>query len=344
LRSVGAGIIAFSGARRSPRRLWNWNTNPTSRRRYRASPASPHAARSSPWNRTRPPVGRSSPPSRWSKVDFPTPEAPMRATNSPGPILTLAPRSTRTTSGPDRYSFSSSSPTSSAGAPSSLIPEHVDRGQRARPLGRDDGRQERQDERGADDHEPVAQRELHRQVIDLVDVAGQPDHLVGVLGPDQDEAGRRAGGGARNADGHADGEEHQGDRTRGGADRLEDPDLLALLGDEQDEMADDRERGHQHDDRDDDEERELLELERREQTPVHLHPVAHPVAEAELSGNDAAHVLGVEGVVQLDLDSSDPGEPGELLREGQTQIGDRGVVIVHPDLDRTGDGVAPHLG
>src|SRR5437870_8993512 len=81
-----------------------------------------------------------------------------------------------------------------------------------------------------------------------------------------------------------------------------------------------------------------------EQTPVHLHPVAHPVAEAELSGNDAAHVLGVEGVVQLDLDSGDPGEPGELLREGQAQIGDRGVVLVHPDLDRTGDGVAPHLG
>ena len=181
-------------------------------------------------------------------------------------------------------------------------------------------------------------------MVDLIHVAGQPNHLVGVLGPDQAEARGRAGRRAGDADRHADGEEHQGDRPRRGADRLEDPDLLALLGDEEHEMTDDRERRDQHDDRHDDEESQFLELERREEASVHLHPVAHPEPEAELGGDEPADVLGVERVVQLDLDAGDADEPGELLRLGQAQVRDGGIVLVHADLDRAGHGVAPHLG
>ena len=108
-------------------------------------------------------------------------------------------------------------------------------------------------------------------------------------------------------------------------------------------MADDREGRDQHDDRHHDEEGELLELERGEEAPVHLHPVAHPVAKAELGGDLPADALGVERIRELDLDPGDSGEPRELLGHGQAQVGDRPVVFVHADLDRAGHRVAPHL-
>src|SRR4029077_1768310 len=121
------------------------------------------------------------------------PEAPTKATTSPAPTATLAPRNTRTSSGPTRYSFSMSSPSSRR----SLIPQHVHRRQRAGATGRQDGRQEGQEQRRADDQHEVRRRELHRQMVDLVDVAGQPDDLVGVLDPDEAESHDAAGHGAR---------------------------------------------------------------------------------------------------------------------------------------------------
>src|SRR4029077_9347941 len=142
-------------------------------------------------------------PSKCSSVDFPTPEAPISATNSPGASVTLAPRRTRTTSGPVRYSFSSSSPARSAGRAVSLIAEHVDRDERSGAPGRNDRGQERQDEVRADNREPVAERELHGQVVDLVHVARQLDDLVRVLRPDHAEADRGARGRPGDADGHA---------------------------------------------------------------------------------------------------------------------------------------------
>ena len=94
----------------------------------------------------------------------------------------------------------------------------------------------------------------------------------------------------------------------GGADRLEDADLLALLGDQQHQVADDREGRHQHDDRDDDEQRELLELQRGEEVAVHLHPVAHPVAgKPSRPAIVAADALGVERIGQLHLDAGHAG-------------------------------------
>src|SRR5262245_5365978 len=96
----------------------------------------------------------------WSRVDLPTPEAPTSATISPARTTREAPRSTRRTSGPERYSLSSSSPTRSGappslvaevparnGAPSSLIAEDVHGGQRAGPPSGDDRGQQGQQER-----------------------------------------------------------------------------------------------------------------------------------------------------------------------------------------------------
>src|SRR3984893_9224454 len=154
----------------------------TSVRRSLASAASLQSDTSAPSHSTRPAVGRSSVPSRWSRVDFPTPEAPMMATLSPAFTVRLTPRRTRTTSGPMRYSRSSSWATRSG----SLIPEHVHRIHARGPPGWRNGGQERDDQGRAHDHREVGAGELHRQVADLVDVPRRPEDLVGVLDPNQE--------------------------------------------------------------------------------------------------------------------------------------------------------------
>src|ERR1700693_2866977 len=246
--------------------------NAISVRRSRASALSERAYMSSPAKSTCPTVGRSSPPRRWSSVDFPPPEAPIRATLSPALTDRLTPRSTRTVSGPTRYSRSSSRAATSA----SLIPEHLDRVQPSGPARRGQRRQERDQQRRARDKREVEPGQLHGKVVDLVHVTGQPDDLVGVLDPDQRQAEETAGRRADEADRHPDRQEDAPDAPRARAHGLEDADLLALLCHEQDQVADDGEARDQHDDRDDDEECQLLELSRSEGGAVHPHPIADP--------------------------------------------------------------------
>src|SRR5436309_9224230 len=97
------------------------------------------------------------------------PDAPTSATISPGRTTRLAPRSTRTTSGPERYSFSSSSairsgsvigaasarPPHSPTAFASFVAQDVHGLERARAPRRDDRRDKREEERRSDHHEPV---------------------------------------------------------------------------------------------------------------------------------------------------------------------------------------------
>src|SRR6266540_3851857 len=91
-----AGIRTFSSTVRLPSRLKNWNTNPSRARRKRARRASLSRPRSSPATRTRPPLGRSTPATKLSRVDFPLPEGPMIAVNSPPSMARLTPsRATR---------------------------------------------------------------------------------------------------------------------------------------------------------------------------------------------------------------------------------------------------------
>src|SRR2546423_8803923 len=54
----------------------------------------------------RPLVGVSSPPSKCSIVDFPQPDGPMTATNSPVSMLIDTPRNAGTSTLPTRYVFS----------------------------------------------------------------------------------------------------------------------------------------------------------------------------------------------------------------------------------------------
>src|SRR5262249_56810437 len=116
-------------------------------------------------------VGRSSVHSTCSSVDFPTPDAPITATLSPGSTVSVTPRRTRTISGPIRYSRSSSSATRRC----SLIAEHLDRIELGGATRRRERREERDDEGGDDDQGEVRSGELHREEADMKDVARQPD-------------------------------------------------------------------------------------------------------------------------------------------------------------------------
>src|SRR5256885_2399630 len=58
-------------------------------RRTRVRPSSDNAASAAPSTRTTPAVGRSRPPIRLSKVDFPEPDGPMIETSSPLGMLTV---------------------------------------------------------------------------------------------------------------------------------------------------------------------------------------------------------------------------------------------------------------
>src|SRR4029078_348800 len=151
-------------------------------RRRRARAASLQPDTSAPSRRPGPAVGRSRVPSRWSRVDFPTPEAPMIAMLSPALTARLTPRRTRTGSGPIRYSRSSSWATRIG----SLIAEHVARIHAGGPPGRRDRGQERDDQGRPHDHREVAPGELHGQVADLVHVARQPDDLGDALHRDEE--------------------------------------------------------------------------------------------------------------------------------------------------------------
>src|SRR5690625_7944242 len=60
---------------------------------------------SAPPSRTVPSSTLSSPEAQCSRVDFPEPEGPDTATNSPGPTSAVTQSKARTTSSPDRYVF-----------------------------------------------------------------------------------------------------------------------------------------------------------------------------------------------------------------------------------------------
>src|SRR4029453_13195559 len=100
--------------------------------------------------------------------------------------------------------------------------------------------------------------------------------LVRVLHPDQGESEEAARHRAHHADEHAREEEDPADASRPPSPGLHYADSLPLPGHEEDEMADDGESGHEHDDGHDDEERELLQLKGRKEVSIHANPVAHP--------------------------------------------------------------------
>ena len=182
-----AGSMAFSSAEHLAEQVVELEDEahlvPPEPRQLRAPD---RAKRSWPRKSTRPAVGRSSAPRTCSSVDLPTPEAPTTATSSAAWTVRFTPLRTRSGSGPARYSFStllgdeqrsadrrpppgrpaarlthSGAPRPGAGAPAR-------RAGRASP-----------GTRGPASAPTIRTKsgavQLHRQVADLVDVAGEPD-------------------------------------------------------------------------------------------------------------------------------------------------------------------------
>jgi hypothetical protein len=81
-------------------RLKNWKTKPVFARRVRVRCSSSSAEIPTPSMTTSPEVGRSRPPRRCSIVDFPEPDAPMIARNSPCSTARETPRSASTCPSP----------------------------------------------------------------------------------------------------------------------------------------------------------------------------------------------------------------------------------------------------
>src|SRR5262249_21598338 len=113
------------------------------------------------------------------------PEAPTTATSSAWWTVRLTPFSTRRGSALVRYSFSTPRATRSgmrapasgcrsttSGAGVSLIAQHVDRVESRGLARRVERRQEREDQRGHRDQEHLRRVHLHRELRELVDVAG----------------------------------------------------------------------------------------------------------------------------------------------------------------------------
>ena len=84
----------FSSTVSRRRRLNCWNTKPMRARTRRSASGEAPITASSPI-RTSPAVGVTSPFRQRSRVDFPAPLEPMRATNSPGPMSRSTPSSVR---------------------------------------------------------------------------------------------------------------------------------------------------------------------------------------------------------------------------------------------------------
>jgi hypothetical protein len=90
------GSSSFSSAVRDEIRLYDWKIIPTVAEPYAASSFGPICAKSLAPASIRPEVGRSSPPIRFKRVDFPEPDLPKSATRSPRRTSNDAPRSAST--------------------------------------------------------------------------------------------------------------------------------------------------------------------------------------------------------------------------------------------------------
>src|SRR3989449_4943752 len=117
LRASRAGTFAtrsgnstFSAAVSTGNRLYDWNTNPIRRERYRLFALSSIEASETPSMRTSPEVRSSRPEKQFRSVVLPHPDGPMIATISPRGIARFTPRSAWTLTAPELYTLWASTP------------------------------------------------------------------------------------------------------------------------------------------------------------------------------------------------------------------------------------------
>src|SRR2546428_2878397 len=331
--------MTFSSAVNSGSRWWNWKTNPIFRLRNSASAWSSMANISFLSKRTVPLVGRSRVPRMWSRVVLPTPEAPTMATSSPRLISRLTPFSTWTTVWSSLKDLRRSRASIMCG---SFVPERLSRIETSGlPAGMDCGQERDSDRRHGDRHH-IHDLDVHRDAAQIVDVPRQ-----GVESLDRPaEAVAQWDADDRADDADHESVQHEDARhgLAGRAHRLQDGDLPVLLDDDHGERAHDVEGGDDHDQHQQDEHHELLQLERREQVFVELHPVARPVGEADRVLDRLGDAVRSEDVRDLHLDAGyRVADVEELLRLLDRHVDQRRIVLVHPGFEHADHTEAPHL-
>ena len=111
-----AGSSTLSATVMVDSRLKNWKTKPTCLRRSTAHADGDSPSTRLPRSQISPRVAGSRPPSTCSSVDFPEPDGPMTATNSPTLTSRSTPRTASTLPSPDLYTLASPRARSRAGA------------------------------------------------------------------------------------------------------------------------------------------------------------------------------------------------------------------------------------
>src|SRR5437870_13176755 len=156
---------------------------PSARLRTRPRSRSDSRANAAPWTSTSPSVGASSPPSRWSNVLLPDPDAPTTARRSPGCTARSMPSNTGTSSGPARYVFLSPRHSSTAvgsllsgalrsamlGLAGLLITQRLRRIYFGRPPAGIQRREQGQGQRDQRNQRDIATLQIRWQLADVVD-------------------------------------------------------------------------------------------------------------------------------------------------------------------------------
>ena len=136
------------------------------------------------------------------------------------------------------------------------------------------------------------------------------------------------------ADGRSGDEEHAHHGTARRTHGAQDRDVLRLVLHQHDQAGDDVERGHQHDQREDQEHHVALDFERAEEGAVALAPVGHEDRPACRLVDGGAGLVYPVGIVEIDLDELDVVLAVEVvLRLGQRHEDEGGIEFRHADLE-----------
>src|SRR5882672_230881 len=227
-----------------------------------------------------PPSACSSSPAIWSSVDLPQPEGPTSATSSPRRTASDTPRSTSSLAAPCSKLRLTPLRTRTLSL-RSLIAQGLHRIEPRRPPGRIEGRGEGKREGHRHDERYLTELDDGRQSRQEVDDARQR-YIVFDAGEPAADALDAAGDGQ--AESHAEdraeyagaGAAHEEDAENGGArgaHGAEDRDLAPLVLHQHHLPRHDVERGHQHDQRQQDEGHDALHFQRRDEGGVEILPI-----------------------------------------------------------------------
>ena len=145
----------------------------------------------------------------------------------------------------------------------------------------------------------------HRKVIDEIDLWIELDEVVFVERERRRETENQAEERADHSDHESLREEYPANRLRRHSHRLEDADLLGLVGDDHGERADDVERRHEYDEQQDHTHPELLQLERLEQRVVLLLPIHCAVWPSQCADKARRNRFRLPPIGCLDFDAGD---------------------------------------